>query len=320
MISSKDASGYIPLCPWLLVIISFITWSRAWLWERRKIRWNSLPSGAYVDYTRKGTSNSLCSAYGLYLFEVRWTLSEDWLNQMGMMMGKGQQMHMNKLTSIRLTGSDHSQTVVKEGFRRLCVKHSDIFHKERAELMQECCWCYKSYSSKIKCSRFHCWMSLAKFWFKTGRGKLESQWSLTKSFYFSWVIQAAWNLKGLMWGLPIAEGKSLINNGEWSDLVQGKCNTLASSYLSLHWALQRARSSLSLTPPLSQVNFVSENPISIRPQSWIHWANLRQYTPKFLRPLLLIGVTQFLFKEGKKQVSQASLLEEPFLVLLSSRH
>lgn len=31
----------------------------------------------------------------------------------------------------------------------------------------------------------------------------------------------------------------------------------------------------------------------------------------FLRP--------FLFKEGKKQVSQASLLEEPFLVLLSSR-
>jgi len=37
--------------------------------------------------------------------------------------GKGQQMHMNmnKLTSIRLTGSDHSQTVVKEVFRRLCV-------------------------------------------------------------------------------------------------------------------------------------------------------------------------------------------------------
>jgi hypothetical protein len=31
-------------------------------------------------------------------------------------MGKGQQMHMNKLTSIRLTGSDHSQTVVKEDF------------------------------------------------------------------------------------------------------------------------------------------------------------------------------------------------------------
>jgi len=26
----------------------------------------------------------------------------------------------------------------------------------------------------------------------------------------------------------IAEGKSLINNGEWSDLERGKCNTLAS--------------------------------------------------------------------------------------------
>jgi len=81
-----------------------------------------------------------------------------------------------------------------------------------------------------KTSRFHCWMSLAKFWFMIGRGKLESQWSLTKSLYFSWVIQVAWNLKqkGLMWGLPIAEGKSLINNGEWSDLKRDKCNTLAS--------------------------------------------------------------------------------------------
>lgn len=36
-----------------------------------------------------------------------------------MMMGKGQQMHIKKLTSIR---PEHSQTVVKEGFLRLCVK------------------------------------------------------------------------------------------------------------------------------------------------------------------------------------------------------
>lgn len=48
-----------------------------------------------------------------------------------MMMGKGQQMHIKKLTSIR---PEHSQTVVKEGFLRLCVKHSNILNKLNKEL------------------------------------------------------------------------------------------------------------------------------------------------------------------------------------------
>lgn len=88
---------------------------------------------------------------------------------------------------------------------------------------------------------------------------------------------------------------------QWMKSIDWEEVGLSSSYLSLHWALQRARSSLSLTPPLSQVNFVSENPISIRPQSWIHWANLRQYTPKFLRPLLLAkGLLDHSSKLGAK--------------------